>query len=361
MTRMVNETTALVELALDGVHRMYSAQRGLFPARTTFGGGSRSMDFDDGAEVVRGSLICLLGLSAARRSGYPIAVPVRDVLARVKDECARMGVGLSVGEWALLLWVEASVEDRTPVEMPGALRPLDALDRWTTMHLAWALIGLSAAAERQHSFDSSVDAVATALGQRFHADTGLFVHASRGPRRWLPAFPSEIYPVYALLRAGRVLGNDKPIRTAIACALTLCGLQRSDGGYPWLYDAASGRVVEPYDLFSVHQHGMAPMALNLAARVTGDPRFAAAVTRGLGWLEHNALQAPLVDRHEAVIYRGLRRAAPLDEIARWVGALRTRLGLSGASLPEWPLTVVRECWSYELGWLLYAWAGHDAA
>ena len=45
-----------------------------------------------------------------------------------------------------------------------------------------------------------------------------------------------------------------------------------------------GRIVEPYEVYSVHQHGMAPMGLLALAEATGDQRYVAAADRGLRWI-----------------------------------------------------------------------------
>lgn len=47
-------------------------------------------------------------------------------------------------------------------------------------------------------------------------------------------------------------------------------LQRSNGGWPWIYDAERGTVVQPFELYSVNQNGMAAMALRELQRATGE-------------------------------------------------------------------------------------------
>ena len=61
-------------------------------------------------------------------------------------------------------------------------------------------------------------------------------------------------------------------------------MQLPDGGWPWLFDAERGTVVERYEVYSVHQDAMAPMGLFELSEATGDPRYRDAAVRGLAWI-----------------------------------------------------------------------------
>ncbi len=143
----------------------------------------------------------------------------------------------------------------------------------------------------------------------------------------------------------------------------LLELQRPDGGWPWIFDTRSGRVVEPYEVYSVHQDAMAPMALSELTEVSGDERYRDAAIRGLDWVfGTNELGRPMLDRdagHPLPLDpppEGLRPRRPLREH-----------GAGGrAAAAAWPsparaLEVNPTDRPYHLGWILEAWAGREPA
>ena len=70
-----------------------------------------------------------------------------------------------------------------------------------------------------------------------------------------------------------------------------------DRGSPWLFDADRGGVVERYEVYSVHQDAMAPMALQELSKVCREPRFTDAGCGALAWIHGgNESSVDLVDR-----------------------------------------------------------------
>ena len=116
--------------------------------------------------------------------------------------------------------------------------------------------------------------------------------------------------------------------------------------------------MEAYEVFSVHQHGMAPMALLELAEVSGDGRCATRAAASPG-----STQERPRDRD------GRRRSGddlPLDPAPTpWNRiAVAANLACSAAGLRP-PLQTGRRlelnavCRPYELGWLVEAWAGRE--
>ena len=224
------------------------------------------------------------------------------------------------------------------------------------MHLAWFLTGLSYSWLASWNSDTiRVAARATykllIQNQREH---GYFGHmpTNRGikgsMRGRIGSFADQVYPIYAMTQFSRAFGDDSALRCAKKCALAICEAQGPLGQWWWHYDSRSGRVFQEYPVFSVHQHGMAPMALLALSKVSGT-NFDPWIHKGLDWIDRrNELSVNMEDESANVIWRCIHEST----FKRYSGAL---FGSRRNGKPHGPdgLSVLLECRPYELGWLLY--------
>ena len=163
-----------------------------------------------------------------------------------------------------------------------------------------AVAGPAPACSRTRSISSSSTIAHRAALFRHFGDAGW--------RRRFPNFATQIYSVLALAVVARHGLDDRALPAAIATADRLLEMQLPDGGWPWLFDAERGTVVERYEIYSVHQDAMAPMALLELWEVCRDPRFTDAVARGLAWIHGgNELGMNMVDRANGLVLRSIRR------------------------------------------------------
>lgn len=153
-------------------------------------------------------------------------------------------------------------------------------------------------------------------------------------------------------------GHDGALDVAAATMRRLIALRDAFGGWVWRYDADTGAVPEPFPIYSVHQHGMAPMTLHLLASLNLiDPETHRRVQReSLGWLWHNQLGRSMVDAERRVVYRSVRRRFPVNRVAYTLGRLAP---LQRLTREPGFLRLNATCRPYELGWLAYAWAGRE--
>ncbi len=104
-----------------------------------------------------------------------------------------------------------------------------------------------------------------------------------------------------------------------------------------------------------------PMA-RAALEEAGGPRLAEAVEAGIGWVfGANELGQVMADVDSGRFHRAIER----PRVAARLGAARIVVAPRRGRAATWEdtpprLTVNRAARSYELGWLLYAWAGREA-
>jgi hypothetical protein len=315
-------------------------------------------------ESIRYTLIVLLGLLRAEAAGLETSLApsrLRDAIDAALDRPE-----VTPGDVALRLWVEARGDSGSAEALIGRLERLLAANGGLAaregLELAWIVTGLAALPELDTRGRALLGDALDQLIEVNQADSGLFRHFGvPSGRRRFPNFATEIYSVLALAVAGGRGHDERALPAARRAADRLLELQLPDGGWPWMYDAERGRVVERYEVYSVHQHGMAPMTLAELTAATGDERYAAAGRRGVPWMfGANDLGAEMAPLERGMTYRSIRRRRPLDRLwlyANVAGSTAARPLVRDGRLLE----INRTCRPYELGWLIEAWADAHAA
>jgi hypothetical protein len=167
-------------------------------------------------------------------------------------------------------------------------------------------------------------------------------------------FADQVYPIYALSRMAQAYGMNEPLSRALNCADVICGAQGPLGQWWWHYDSEKGSVLGRYPVYSVHQHAMGPMAL-LALQEVSKRDYSDAIYHGLEWIEHkNELGCDMKDEAAKLVWRCIR---PTPQLLTYTEDAAAFLGVRSWQIGRFNLTVLRECRPYELGWLLYAFAG----
>ena len=155
---------------------------------------------------------------------------------------------------------------------------------------------------------------------------------------------------------GEFARNAHAIELANACTRRLIELQGAHGEWPWFFDAQNGLVVDFYEVYSVHQYGMAPAILECAER-HGVSKAKDALIGGFNWvLGDNQLGNPMLMPALSLSVRSQARKHELrTNKLRVVRSVRNAI-LQNASKPIGPggLRLRLECRSYELGWLLWS-------
>jgi hypothetical protein len=303
------------------------------------------------------TLNVLLGLSRIPRVPLHIELPktfLRNVLQLPKLPVKKYAFGMS-------LWAAAELG----VAVPDAI--IDHIDnavmdneRWWSFRaqdLGMILVGVVAQAKHdKRKWCPVASQLFQFLLTRYCTESGLFFDAALGLRRRYASFATQTYLLLACYAFGELMGDDRAIRIANICTRKLIDLQGPNGEWPWFFDAVTGRVLDFYEIYSVHQFGMAPAFLEHAEQ-HGVSEARAAIVRGFNWvLGRNQLgKSMLVPNLHLSIRSQVRQRELRTKRWRILRAVRNSMfGFEAALVNPSELALRLECRSYELGWILWS-------
>ena len=268
-----------------------------------------------------------------------------------------------LGDAALTLWAAKAIgyPYRKPV-WDRLFSLLLAEQPFPTVEAGWALSAFSL--DHEMPFRDLQKTLALWLKTSFNPTSSLFPHVLgkeyRGMRSHVACFADQVYPIHALSTYAKQSGDQEALEIAIRCADRICGLQGPAGQWWWHYDLRTGKIVEPYPVYAVHQDAMAPMAL-FALQESSGLDYTEPVSRGLAWLTHSPELGgdSLIDEEGDIIWRKVCRRDP-KKIVRGMQAVASKvhptLRVPCIDLVFPPGGVDYEDRPYHLGWLLYAWS-----
>jgi hypothetical protein len=321
---------------------------------------------DDRNEIREGAsrrytAIVLIGLASEDRG---VAAQVlcghnaEDVCTRLIEDLDAMD---DLGEVALTTWAARALGHSKTAVAIRALRQREPWQRpYRTVELSWALTAL--VAEGSDTTDmAQAQMTARALLATFKRESGIFGHWSPGSivprlRAHVSCFADFVYPVQALSYYYLATGDAQAAEAAVTCAEHICQLQGPGGQWWWHYDIRTGRVVEKYPVYAVHQDAMAPMALLALAKACGRDS-AGSIENGLHWLVSPSESAgSLIDAERNVIWRKVARREP-RRLVRGLQASCVHPGLRAPAVDFLfpPVAIDYETRPYEMGWILHAW------
>ncbi len=306
----------------------------------------------------RYTLMVALGVARAEAAGYELSVSAADLAGIVHAELSE----LTPGDRGLLLWLLSRLEDDRSgalIKELASLRP-DDLVGLEGMEIGWLVTGAATAVGAGLAADALLDSMSKVLWSRQAKHSPLFHHNGTGRgRALLPNFATQIYSVLALAEVARATGEGRASQAATSLADLLLERRGDDAGWPWLFHAERGTVVERYQIYSVHQDAMAPMAYFALSEVTGDQRHALAGAQGLPWcFGRNELGFDFYDAPNRFAHRAIRKHGYADRVELWANTAAGLAGLSGR-LDVGSAEINDTCRPYHLGWVIEAWAGRE--
>lgn len=348
-----------MDLASKGLATMFDAEKRLFCYRVR-----RDSDglVKEGLSR-RYTIISLLGLRKLEVQGGRSPINIENTLAIL---IGNIGDINNIGDLGLLMWLCSSVSLEhlekifSGLDIRQSLKKYPDARQGKTTELAWFLAGLShnalASGRTANDLEDLSMQTFKMLKKNFGAK-GIFGHMNKSSlagilRGRIGCFADQVYPIYALSMFAKAYGNQEALKIALDCAEAICRLQGPLGQWWWHYDSTTSRVIGKYPVYSVHQDGMAPMALFTLSELTGlnfDPH----IYKGLEWISgNNELGFNMIDTSENVIWRSFytKRYKMYNEEALAL------TGFTDKKRGHNDLKILFECRPYHLGWLLYAFA-----
>jgi len=342
----------LRETGIRSLRRMYSPAEQLFHFRLRR---TRAGIVPQGISV-RYTAITLIGLR------YERSKIISEILhgGTIEQVCRRLieeaSVSDNLGDVALCCWAASLHGQPLAPARERLLQILSNEQRHATVELSWALSALTVLA---HDL-ALLRSVATQVAECFNASSKVFPHltGNSGYRTHVACFADQVYPILALSDYSLLTGDRSALEIADRCAGQICRQQGLDGQWWWHYDVRTGRVIEGYPVYAIHQDAMAPMAL-FALREAGGPDFSEQIALGLKWLAHSPelKGESLVDLPRDVVWRKVARQES-RKFSRYLQAgaswLHPDLRIKGIDVLFPPVVIDYETRPYHFGWLLYA-------
>jgi hypothetical protein len=363
MSRMDELATAALTL----LPSLYGPRAGVFCHKTVLVGTQRVNEGQN--DLYSAMALVGLAIDAGPRANALLATV--DSSGGIDRLVRSAGTTQAAGMLGAVIWALSELED-SRVAKPLALAATIGPRAPSSMDLGLLLAGISSAAlkfpgQRDHCL-SVGEALHAELCGRFVRSGALF-RGSSSPRadilHWhIASFATQVYPILGIAMFARA-SDRPPAWQSRAVADRLIEAQGPAGQWWWMYSPPSGRVLEAYPVYVVHQSAMAFMALASLQQVGSGP-FRASLQRGLMWLEPhvNELGTAMYRSEPPFFSRAIQRHGSDADAFGGMSRLRhARLVLASLSRRSWgadrqahpsQLEVLREDRPYHLGWLLVA-------
>jgi hypothetical protein len=350
------QNAPLVNYALKGLNRCWLSEHGRWSHIYHLDGRASANESLPPSDVFY-TLNVLLGMSRVAE------IPDNINLLEMFDRNVVQLTHLRVPKYAfgMALWAAARLGFGIPERVARELRTLLTEEgRWETFcaqDLGMLLTGVVAQARAGNKeWARFANPLFRFLKERFHGGSELFFNAPSGLRRRFASFATQTYLSIACYHYGEFAGESSAIAMASNCVRKLIALQGPLGEWPWFFDAATGRVLDFYEIYSVHQYGMAPALLECAERydVAGARD---ALIKGFKWvLGDNQLgRSMLVPELGLSIRSQIRKHELTTKAPRMLRAVKNVcLGRTSGLIASSDIGIRLECRSYELGWILWS-------
>lgn len=357
VANMATGNSRLVKYALNGLRQCWLPEHGRWSHIYHLDGRTSPNESLPRSDVFY-TLNVLLGMS--RIAEVPDGISLPEIYRRNVVQLSTLPVPKYA--FGMALWAGAELGLDIPDQVARDIRALlTDQTRWNTFRaqdLGMLLTGVVAQAKAGgKEWARFADPLFRFLKQRFQGGSGLFFDTPTGPRRRFASFATQTYLSIACYHYGEFVRDRSAVVSASTCTSRLIELQGPQGEWPWFFDVASNRVLDFYEVYSVHQYGMAPALLECAER-HGVPGARDALIKGFKWvLGCNQLgRSMLVPALSLSIRSQVRKHELATKLPRMLRAVKNAYlgGRVSGLIDSSDVGLRLECRSYELGWILWS-------
>jgi hypothetical protein len=354
-----SQVSPLVQFAIRGLSKCWMPQHGRWSHIYHLDGRSSPNESIPPSDVFY-TLNVLLGFSRLAHSGLNHGYE----LPKIFHENVSLMLKLDVAKYAygMALWTGAELGlDIEGGALASIKRLIEDRQQWKAFRaqdIGMILIGCVAQARRAPAshWTSTAHNLFSFLTQNYTCPDGLFLDAAVGVRRAFSSFATNTYLALASYIYGSWSGNKIALALANSCALKLIELQGPQGEWPWFFYSPAGLVVDFYEVYSVHQMGMAPAFLEHAEQHSV-PGATESLVRGFKWiLGQNQMGLSMLRKRDSLVCRSqIRKERFGNRGKRMFRASFNAITRRSAKLIDPSKLQLRlECRSYELGWILWS-------
>jgi hypothetical protein len=342
------------------LENLYDEKLGLFSYSSQYENGTYKNDFSH-EHAFRYTINCLAGIQRVHQA-HPEAWDSDELL---ENFLRKQGQAvMKPSDHGFLLLVLATVQhDRTNAqfhEVQQLVGDKKLFLSLTLQDVCWLLSGITTYARTYQSDEAKILAqkVFKLINTHYlNRHTMLPVHSLSKYRNGFVSFGGITYFLKAMAEYSQAF-SDRYAETLFKEGVRLViSFQGRQGEWAWFYHANKSRILDWYELYSVHQGAMAMLFL-LPAVDMGVVEARDAVIKSYRWLfGENELNAPMMTDNPFFSYRSIRRKESYSREKRYArGVLSALTGTSAKQIATSDLEINTECRSYEPGWTLYAWA-----
>ncbi len=348
----------LIEFCIEGLERSYLPERRRFSF--SYQPGAGRLD-SDRRLACKYTLNALLGIRSAERADVTTGFDPRSIYAHTCAELRELSP--QPADVAAAVWASGELGvDPAGWVVDRFEKNLSDLRGAHMQDLAWLLLATCVAHRvGEKRWDERAHQLARTMVEEFqHPETGLYFFRRRGARKSFASFAVPVYANLALHEYARIFAEERARTAAIRGIRAMLRLQGPRGQWAWFHDVTTGRVMDWYPIYSVHQDAMAPMVL-LRGIELGVEGSREALVSGFRWvLGDNEVDTCMVDPEAKLVFRSLGRRGPLQRPRRLLSSTWKRMaGSSGALAAGAALRIDRQCRSYHLGWMLWTFSGRN--
>ena len=250
---MVPDIQQLRDLAVQSLHRMYRPDDRIYAFRLRQSAGCDVLE----GESVRYTAMALLGLLHESEDTLSIALhdqAYEDVCDGLVDRLPNI---TNLGDVAVIWWVcrAAGLDDQAALARDRLMKLDPLANEHPTVERAWVLSACAAGDEPDCDLGPLV---VNKLLLSQNPNCGVYAHQDPAARvsrirRHVACFADLVYPTMALADWGATVGDTKALTAARLSADYMAATQGPDGQWWWHFDHRTGKIVEGYPVYSVHQ------------------------------------------------------------------------------------------------------------